>query len=104
MAVVDGAAMRPVLNPLFRPVTSLDGIGEKLGQALRRLLGGADADALPRVGDLLFHLPVGIIDRSRQPGIALSPAGAIVTLKVRVDRHQKPPPRQPPRPLQGLRP
>jgi ATP-dependent DNA helicase RecG len=82
----------PLLNPLFRPVTSLDGIGEKLAQALRRLLGGGDGDAIPRVGDLLFHLPVAVIDRSRQPGIALSPAGAVVTLKVRVDRHQKPPP------------
>ena len=84
--------MRPaILNPLFRPVTSLTGIGPKLGQALARLLAGADSGEVPRVIDLLFHLPVAIIDRSRQPGIALAPAGAIVTLKVRVDRHQKPP-------------
>ena len=86
--------MRPdILNPLFRPVTSLAGIGPKLGTALRRLVGGAEDDEPPRVVDLLFHLPVGIIDRRNQPGIALSPEGAIVTLKVRIDRHQKPPPR-----------
>jgi ATP-dependent DNA helicase RecG len=84
--------MRPdILNPLFRPVTSLAGVGPKLGQALRRLLTTTGPDEEPRVVDLLFHLPVGIIDRRRQPGIALSPEGAIVTLKVRVDRHQKPP-------------
>ena len=83
--------MRPeILNPLFRPVTSLSGIGPKVGEILRRLLGSSET-GLPRVVDLLFHLPVAVIDRSRQPGIALSPEGAIVTLRVRVDRHQKPP-------------
>jgi ATP-dependent DNA helicase RecG len=84
--------MRPdILNPLFRPVTSLSGIGPKLAGALKRLLTGSEAGEPPRAIDLLFHLPTGIIDRRRQPGIALSPEGAIVTLKVRVDRHQKPP-------------
>jgi ATP-dependent DNA helicase RecG len=85
--------MRPaLLNPLFRPVTSLTGIGERLGQALRRPLGSGEVDSVPLVRDLLFHLPVAVIDRSRQPGIARSPEGAIVTLRVRIDRHQKPPP------------
>ncbi|MCB1496490.1 MAG: ATP-dependent DNA helicase RecG [Bauldia sp.] len=81
----------PILNPLFRPVSSLAGIGPKLAVTLRKLLGGPEPDGEPRAIDLLFHLPVAIIDRSRQPGIALSPEGAIVTLKVRIDRHQKPP-------------
>lgn len=84
--------MRPeILNPLFRPVSSLAGIGPKLAAALKRLVASSDAPEDPRVIDLLFHLPVGIIDRRRQPGIAHSPEGAIVTLKVRIDRHQKPP-------------
>ena len=84
--------MRPdILNPLFRPVTSLAGIGPKLAQALARLVGGPDEEEAPRVVDLLFHFPVGVIDRRNQPGIALAPEGAIVTLKVRIDRHQKPP-------------
>src|SRR5438874_4328268 len=83
--------MRPdVLNPLFAPVTRLPGIGPKLGEALRRLLIGGDGpDA--RVVDLLFHLPVAVIDRRRQPGVAEAAQGAIVTLKVRVDRHAKAP-------------
>ena len=56
---------------------------------MRKLLKGLDDEA--RVGDLLFHLPHTIIDRRNQPGIAAAPEGAIVTLKVRVDRHQPPP-------------
>jgi ATP-dependent DNA helicase RecG len=84
--------MRPeILNPLFRPVTSLDGVGPKIAVAIRRLITGSEVGEPPRVVDLLFHLPVAVIDRRNQPGIALSPEGAIVTLKVRVNRHQKPP-------------
>ena len=83
--------MRPdVLNSLFRPVTSLEGIGPKLGATLGRLLlGSAEEEA--RVVDLLFHLPVAIIDRRHQPEIARAEEGAIVTLKVRIDRHQPAP-------------
>jgi ATP-dependent DNA helicase RecG len=83
--------MRPaLLNPLFRPVTSLAGIGPKTGAALSRLLDPPEGEEA-RVVDLLFHLPVALVDRRNQPGIALAPEGAIVTLKVRIDRHQKPP-------------
>ncbi|MET4632787.1 ATP-dependent DNA helicase RecG [Kaistia defluvii] len=80
--------MRPeILNSLFRPVTSLTGVGPKIGEAMGRLLLGGDAPEPPRVTDLLLHIPVGLIDRRNQPGIALSPEGAIVTLEVRIDRH-----------------
>jgi ATP-dependent DNA helicase RecG len=89
--VVKAPNMRPdILNPLFRPVTSLAGIGPKLGETLGRLLAASEGGEA-RVVDLLFHLPVGVIDRSRQPGIALAAEGSIVTLKVRVDRHAPPP-------------
>ncbi len=82
--------MRPtILNPLFAPLISLDGVGPKLEKSLGKLLKGPDEQAW--VGDLLFHLPNSIIDRRNQPGIALAPEGAIVTLKVRVDRHQASP-------------
>ncbi len=88
--------MRPsLLNPLFRPVSDLDGVGPKIAKLLARLLDGPDG-AEPRVLDLLFHLPTGIIDRTRQPGIAGSAEGSIVTLRVRVDRHA-PAPRHMPR-------
>ena len=58
----------------------------------------------PRVVDLLFHLPVGVIDRAQQPGIALAAEGA--------DRHaegaHRPPPaaaaRQQAHPVSRVRP
>ena len=82
--------MRPeILTPLFGSVRNLAGIGPKLAETLARLLGAGDGEA--RIVDLLFHLPVGIIDRSQQPGIATAPEGAVVTLKVRIDRHAGPP-------------
>ncbi|MEZ5841567.1 MAG: ATP-dependent DNA helicase RecG [Hyphomicrobiales bacterium] len=85
--------MRPdILNPLFRPVASLPGIGPRLETTITRLLVGADSPTPARVIDLLLHLPSGIIDRRRQPGVALAPEGAIVTLKVRIDRHRPAPP------------
>src|SRR5256885_14887569 len=83
--------MRPdILNPLCAPVTALPGFGPKLGEALRRLLVGGDGPEA-RVVDLLFHLPAAVIDRSQQPGVAEAAQGAIVTLKVHVDRHGKSP-------------
>lgn len=85
--------MRPtILNPLFMPVSSLNGIGPKLEKALTRLFRGSDAGEPARIADLLFHIPSSIVDRRNQPGIAASQQGAIVTLKVRVDRHQPSPP------------
>ncbi|MGI9400697.1 MAG: ATP-dependent DNA helicase RecG, partial [Rhizobiaceae bacterium] len=86
-------SMRPeILNSLFAPVSQLEGIGPKLEKTLTRLLTGNEHGQPAKIADLLFHLPCQIIDRRRQPGIARSPEGAIVTLKVRVDRH-KPAPR-----------
>ncbi len=84
--------MRPeLLNPLFSPVSRLAGVGPKVSQTLARLLGYGEAEEEPRIIDLLFHLPVAIVDRSRQPGIAHASEGEIVTLHVIVDRHAKPP-------------
>lgn len=85
--------MRPaVLDPLFSPVSALPGVGPKLADLLARLLGRESADDV-RVIDLLFHAPSSLIDRRKQPGIALAPQGTIVTIKGRVDRHQPAPPR-----------
>ena len=84
--------MRPnLLNPLFTPVSSLEGVGPKIEKAMTRLLRGSEQATPAILRDLIFHLPHSVIDRRRQPGIARSPEGVIVTLKVRVDRHQVPP-------------
>jgi ATP-dependent DNA helicase RecG len=78
--------MRPaLLDQLFAPVTALPGIGAQLGRLVERAAG-------PLVVDLLWHLPTGLIDRRAAPPLgALNPRdwpNPIVTLKVKVERHQ----------------
>lgn len=74
--------MRPeILTPLFRSVTSLPGVGPRMGRLLERLAG-------PKIIDLLLHLPREIIDRRLSPCIAEAPEGQIATFTVTVDRHE----------------
>ncbi|MFS8038038.1 ATP-dependent DNA helicase RecG [Xanthobacter sp. AM11] len=81
--------MRPdALLPLFAPLTSLSGIGPKLIRPYARLLGRE----MPRVIDLLFHMPSGYVDRRARPTIAEAVPESDVTLEVKVDAHQPPPP------------
>ncbi|MDI4658426.1 ATP-dependent DNA helicase RecG, partial [Xanthobacter autotrophicus] len=76
--------MRPdALLPLFAPLTSLPGIGPKLARPYGRLLGRE----MPRVLDLLFHMPSGFVDRRARPTIAEAVPETDVTLEVRVDSH-----------------
>jgi len=82
---------RPLsLDPLFRSLRSLKGIGPRIAPLLSRFLGqaeGQDAIAL----DLLMHMPANVIDRRKQVSIANAYLGDIVTLKLHIDRHQPPP-------------
>ena len=74
--------MRPtLLDRLFAPVTALGGIGPQLGKLFDRAAG-------PLVLDLLWHLPTGIVDRRAAPPISALEPDTIVTLKVRVERHE----------------
>ena len=76
--------MRPeILFSLFAPVTSLSGVGPRLGKLMASLAG-------PHVVDLLWHLPSGLIDRSFAPKLGDAPAGRIATLTVRIDAHEPP--------------
>ena len=82
--------MRPqILNPLFRPVTALPGIGPRVGKLVERLAGS-------KVVDLLWHLPAGLIDRRFAPKIKDAPPGQVATITVTVDKHAKPPNRRVP--------
>ncbi|WP_292542155.1 DEAD/DEAH box helicase, partial [Mesorhizobium sp.] len=84
--------MRPsLLDPLFVPITSLAGVGPKVGLLIEKVVAADLGDRAARAGDLLFVLPHTVIDRRNRPGIALAAEGAIVTLDVRIDRHQPPP-------------
>ncbi|HUK57944.1 MAG TPA: ATP-dependent DNA helicase RecG [Stellaceae bacterium] len=82
--------MRPeILFPIFAPVTTLPGVGPRLGKLFEHLAG-------PAVVDLFWHLPIDIIDRRFTPKIAAAPAGVIATISVIVDAHEPPrSPRQP---------
>ncbi|HXP30050.1 MAG TPA: ATP-dependent DNA helicase RecG [Stellaceae bacterium] len=82
--------MRPeILNPLFVPITGLRGIGPRYSKLVERLAGA-------KVVDLLWHLPVDIIDRRFTPKVMAAPVGAIATLTVTVEAHLRPAnPRQP---------
>ena len=76
--------MRPeVLFPLFKPVTSLTGVGPRLAKLFEQLAG-------PHVLDLCWHLPGGLIDRRYAPKVADAAPGRIATLTVTVGRHQIP--------------
>ncbi|PZO73575.1 MAG: ATP-dependent DNA helicase RecG [Mesorhizobium amorphae] len=84
--------MRPsLLDPLFAPITVLSGVGEKVAVLIAKIVPADLGPRHARVADLLFTLPHSVIDRTLRPGIALSPEGAVVTLDLRVDRHQAPP-------------
>ncbi len=85
--------MRPsLLDPLFASAASLPGIGRKSAELLARIVPADTEGREVRVLDLLFVAPTGVIDRRNRPGVAAAPEGAIVTLELRVDRHQPPPP------------
>ncbi len=79
--------MRPQqLNPLFRPVSDLRGVGTRIATLIGQVAG-------PHVVDLCWHLPTGIIDRRYHPTIAEAEPGRVVTLTVTVGTHQPAPPR-----------
>lgn len=76
------SSTRPfILDPLFRPVTALPGVGPRNGKLLEKLTGG------PKILDLLWHRPADIVDRRFAPKIADAPAGRIATLSVTVMKH-----------------
>ncbi|MFQ5955072.1 MAG: ATP-dependent DNA helicase RecG [Kiloniellales bacterium] len=78
--------MRPeILFKLFSPAITVPGIGPRIAKLIAKLVGG------DRVVDLIWHLPVGLIDRRFAPTVAEAPAGAIATMTLRVERHRPPP-------------
>ncbi|MEI9889101.1 MAG: ATP-dependent DNA helicase RecG [Rhizomicrobium sp.] len=73
--------MRPaILFPLFAEIRSLGGVGPKLEKLISGLVG-------PRLVDLIFDLPVGLIDRSYRPKLAQAEPGRIATVAVTVLKH-----------------
>ncbi|KAA5605648.1 ATP-dependent DNA helicase RecG [Roseospira marina] len=78
--------MRPeLLYPLFQPVDSLKGVGSRVAPLVHKLAG-------PKVVDVLWHLPTGVIDRRYRPTVAEAIPGKVATLVLTVDEHRAPPP------------
>jgi ATP-dependent DNA helicase RecG len=84
--------MRPnELSPLFASADVLKGVGPHVVTLLKKALRLPPGVTQPRVIDLLWHLPTGVIDRRAEPTVAAAIPGTIATLKVRVLKHKAPP-------------
>ncbi len=77
------------LDPFFRALTVLPGIGARNGALLEKLIGG------PKVLDLLWYKPIDFIDRRFSPDIAGAVDGRVATIEITVDKHT-------PNPRRGL--
>lgn len=68
--------MRPsILFPLFAEIRILSGVGPKLEKLIAKVAG-------PRLVNLIFDLPVGVVDRSYRPKLIAAEPGRIATLEV----------------------
>ncbi len=70
-----------ILDPLFRALTALPGIGPRTGVLFEKLIGG------PKILDLVWHKPSDFIDRRFSPKIVDAPNGPVATLTVTVEKH-----------------
>ncbi|HKQ11706.1 MAG TPA: DEAD/DEAH box helicase, partial [Rhizomicrobium sp.] len=74
--------MRPaILFPLFADIRTLSGVGPKLEKLIAKVAG-------PRLVDLVFDLPVGVVDRSYRPKLNAAETGRIATVEVTVLEHR----------------
>jgi ATP-dependent DNA helicase RecG len=91
---LSSVSMRPdSLYFLFSPITRIKGVGPSTAKDLVRLLPPMTAreeNAVPRVRDLLFHLPVGIVDRRFTCPLREAKDGVVATFVVQVDDHLPP--------------
>src|ERR1700735_3245732 len=73
--------MRPsILFPLFAEIRTLAGVGPKFEKLIARIAG-------PKLVDLIFDLPVSVIDRSYRPRLIDAEPGRIATVEVGVLDH-----------------
>ncbi|HAJ89821.1 MAG TPA: ATP-dependent DNA helicase RecG [Rhodospirillaceae bacterium] len=75
-------SQRPfVLDPLFRSVGTLNGVGPRTLKLYEKLTGGT------KILDVVFHKPVGIIERKFVPDIMSAKIGETVCVRVIIDSH-----------------
>src|SRR5256885_15774470 len=75
----------PILNPLFAEARSLVGVGPKVEKAIAKALR---PEGPPRILDLAFHLPSGLIDRTYRPELINAEPGRIATVTVNGLNHR----------------
>ena len=68
--------------PLFAATTSLPGVGTKLAAVMEKRVGS-------HVIDVLRHLPIGLIDRSKRPSVAELTDDTVATFEVLVVKHDR---------------
>ncbi|HRW30509.1 MAG TPA: hypothetical protein P5227_10965, partial [Emcibacteraceae bacterium] len=77
--------MRPeILFPLFAETETLPGVGKRIAAGIEKVAGS-------RILDLLWHMPVDIIDRRAGPDLIDITFDQIVTLEVTVGGHDPAP-------------
>ena len=78
----------PRLAPLFATVRSLKGVGPKVEGLLNKLLAPRHEGGHARVIDLVWHLPVAVIDRPVSARIGDARIGELATVEVTVTEHR----------------
>lgn len=73
-----------ILGPLFQSTKTVSGVGPRLTKLFEKITG-------PKVIDLIWHLPIALVDRRNNPKIIDARAGAIATIEIEIDDHIKPP-------------
>ena len=85
----------PLLNALFTDVLRLKGVGEQVKKALLRLLPRRAQFANVSshhliVRDLVYHLPIGVINRRNAPPLMEAVPDTVITADVVVEAHYPP--------------
>ncbi len=85
------ASQRPfILDPLFRSVGVLNGVGPKYLKLYEKLLGGT------KLLDLVFHKPSNLVERHFVESIKDAPIDETVALTITIDKHTPSPRRSQP--------
>ncbi|WP_051332163.1 ATP-dependent DNA helicase RecG [Cucumibacter marinus] len=79
------------LDPLFRSVRSVKGVGPQIATLMARFFDAPEGQDAPLV-DVLLHMPAGAIDRRMKGGISAAIPGTVATLSLHIDEHAGPPP------------
>jgi ATP-dependent DNA helicase RecG len=75
-------SQRPfILDPLFRSVGTLNGVGPRTLKLYEKLTGGT------KLLDVIFHKPSGLIERKFVPSIMSAKIGDTVCVKVTIEKH-----------------